>query len=149
MFFSFCSPRSWKVAGIFPGDLVVDFARNTDAARLGDAFQTRRDIDSITVDSGFVVNDIALVDTDPESHSARLFDVGVALRHGLVDGDRALDGVHYAAELSKDSVACRVDDTATVVSNDREDCGLVPLEITNGGPLVSAHQRAIAGNVSS
>src|SRR5262249_1560702 len=44
-------------------------------------------------------------------------------------------------------VASRVDDTATVASNDREDYGLVPLEITNGGSLVGAHERAIAGYV--
>src|SRR5262245_758108 len=84
---------------------------------------------------------VGRVDADPEPHSARLINVGVALRHGLLDGDRALDGVHDAAELGEDN------DTATVVSNHREDDCLVRFEITNSGTLVSAHERAIAGDV--
>src|SRR5262244_192300 len=58
-------------------------------------------------------------------------------------------GVHDTAELSEDPVACRVDDPTAVVSNHREDNGLVLFEITNGGSLVSAHERAIAGDVGS
>jgi hypothetical protein len=93
--------------------------------------------------------DITLVDADPELHSARIFDLEVALRHGLLDSDCARDGVHDAAKLSEDPVACRVDDTATVFPNHREDDCLVPFEITNGGSLVSAHECAIAGDVGS
>src|SRR6516162_3748642 len=73
----------------------------------------------------------------------------VALRHGLLDGDRALDGVHDAAELGEDSVACRVDDAATVFPNHREDDCLVRIEIADGSSLVSAHERAIAGDIGS
>src|SRR5262249_47542245 len=58
-------------------------------------------------------------------------------------------GVHDTAELSEDPVACRVDDPTAVVSNHREDNGLVLFEITNGGSLVSAHERGIAGDVGS
>jgi hypothetical protein len=130
-------------------NLIVDLRRNADAARFGDAFQTRGDIHPIAVNSDFVVNDIALIDTSPEQHSTRFFDFGIALRHSLLDGNRALDGIHHAAELGEDSVASRVDDTATVVPNDREDYGLVRFEITNGGSLVSAHERALAGDVGS
>src|SRR5262249_29791949 len=68
-------------SGNLPGDLVVDLARNTDPTRLGNALQTRGDVHPIAVDSGFIMDDIALIDTDPESHSARLVDVGVALCH--------------------------------------------------------------------
>src|SRR5262249_8459377 len=90
---------------------------------------------------------VGRVDADPEPHSARLINVGVSLRHGLLDGDRALDGVHDAAELGEDSVACRVNDTATMVSSHREEDCLVRFEITNSGTLVSADERAIAGDV--
>src|SRR5262249_33686154 len=114
-----------------------------------DALQTRGNIYPISVDSGFVMDDIALVDTDPEPHSARLVDLGSALRHGLLDGDRAFNGIHDAAKLGENPVACPVAHTATVVANDRQDYGLVRLEITNGGSLVSAHQRAVAGDIGS
>src|SRR5215831_3531803 len=130
-------------------NLIVDLRRNTDAARLGDALQTRRNVHAVAVDSGFVMDDVTLVDTDPELHTTRVFDVVVALRHGLLDGNRTLHGVHDAAKLSEDPVACRIDDAATVLPNDREDDGLVPFEIANGGSLVSAHQGAIARDVRS
>src|SRR5262249_39602589 len=85
--------------------------------------------------------------SDPEPHSARLVDVGVAFCHDPLDSDSALYSVHDAAELGEDSVACRVDDTTTVVSNHREDDGLVRFEIANGRSLVSADECAIAGVV--
>src|SRR5262245_14479411 len=83
----------------------------------GTAMLSKRAVDMhpIAVDTGFVMDDLALVDSDPVPYSARLFDLGVALRHGPLNGDRALHGVHDAAELSKDPVARRVDDTTTVL----------------------------------
>src|SRR5262252_8112578 len=127
----------------------MDLARNTDPARLGDALQTRSDIHPIAVDSGFIMDDIALVDTDPELNSARLFDLGIALPHGRLDCERAFDGVHDTPKLSQDPVACRINDPAPVLPNHREDDCLVLFEITNGGSLVSAHERAIAGDIGS
>jgi hypothetical protein len=109
-----------------------------DPARLGDALQPRSDIHPVAVDSGFVMDDIALVDTDPELNSARLFDLSIALPHSRLDRDRAFDGVHDTPKLSEDPVACRIDDPATVLPNHREDDCLVRFEITNGGSLVSA-----------
>src|SRR5215475_2235674 len=92
MFFNWCVPRSWQATFILPGNLIVNFRRNTDAARHGDALQTCGDIHPIAVDTGFVMDDLALVDSDPVPYSARLFDLGVALGHGPLDGDRALHG---------------------------------------------------------
>ena len=97
-----------------PGNLIVNFRRNTDPVRLGDAFQTRSDIDPVAVDSGFVMDDIALVDTDPELNLSRPFDL--ALPRSRLDCDRAFDGVHDTPKLSEDPVARRIDDPATRAS---------------------------------
>src|SRR5262245_24984858 len=112
MFFNWCVRRSWQDTFTLPA---ISSRRNIDAARLGDALQTCGDTHPIAVDTGFVMDDVALVDSDPVPYSASLFDLCVALRHGPLDGDRALHGVHDAAELSEDPVARRVDDTTTVL----------------------------------
>src|SRR5215475_449795 len=130
-------------------NLFVDFRRNTDATWLGHALQTRGYIHPITVDPGFVMDDITLVDTDPELNSARLFDLGVALPHDRLDCDRAFDGVHDAPKLSQHPVACSINDPASVLPNHREDDYLVRFQITNGGCLVGTHEDAIASDIGS
>ena len=96
-----------------------------------------------------MVSVVPLVDANPELHTTRLSDLGVALCHGLLDGDRALDGVHDAIELSEDAVAGRVYDATAMLSYQGQDHSLVRFEVTNGGSLVSAHEAAIAGDIGS
>ena len=74
-------------------------------------------------------------------------DRGVALGHGLLDRDRALDRIHDAGELGEDAVAGRVDDAAAVLADHRQDDRLVRLEVADGRVFVSAHERAVAGDV--
>src|SRR5262249_34887217 len=66
-----------------------------------------------------------------------------------LDSDRALDGVHNAGELGQDTVASRINNAALMLADHGKDDGLMRFEITNGDPLVSAHQRTLAGDVGS
>ena len=147
MFLSCCAPRSVKVSGSFFAPVRTQLARDADAARLGDALQACGDVDAVAVDARLVVDDIAEVDADAELHPTICFDGGVALGHRLLDGDRALDRVHDAGELGEDAVAGRVDDAAAVLGDHRQHDRLMRLEVADGTRLVSAHQRAVAGDV--
>jgi hypothetical protein len=51
-------------------DLIVNSAGDADAARLGEAFQPRRDVDSVTVNLLALPHHVAEVDADSEFHPA-------------------------------------------------------------------------------
>jgi hypothetical protein len=55
----------------------MDGTGDTDATRLGEAFQTGRNIDAIAVDLDAVDDDVAEIDTDAELHPAVGREVGV------------------------------------------------------------------------
>jgi hypothetical protein len=93
------------------------------------------------------MDDIAEVDADAELHAARGVYVGVALSHGLLDGKRALDGVHDAYELGEDAVADDINDAPAVLSDHRENDRLMALEIADSHLFVCAHEGAVAGDV--
>ena len=91
---------------------------------------------------------VAHVDANAEVDALVWWQAGVCFGESSLRLHRALHGIHGAAELRKDTVACRVRDAASVVRN-----GLVedrtalsePLERPN---LISAHEAAIAFHVS-
>src|SRR5258706_1153361 len=62
-------------------DLIAHGARNTDAARLGEHFQPRRDVDAVAQDVVFLNDHVAQIDADAELHPPRRRDVGVASCH--------------------------------------------------------------------
>ncbi len=129
-------------------DLLVNFARDTDAAGLCDALQPGSHVDAVAVDAGFVVDHVADIDADAELHAALWLNGGIALGHLGLDGDRAFDRVHHAGEFGENAVARSVDDASCELTDHREHHRLMALEITHRARLVRAHQRAIAGDVS-
>ena len=59
------------------------------SARLGDAFEPRRDVDAIAVDVAVFDNDVAKVHTDPEGDPSVLWCPGIAASHLPLHGNRA------------------------------------------------------------
>src|SRR5215467_5126728 len=129
-------------------DLIEDRAGHADSAGLRDALKAGGDIDTVAVDAGFVVNDVAQVDADPELHAPRLGHSVVPLRHDRLDLERALGGAAHARELGHNAVPCGVDDASAVTSDERQHHDLVPLEIVHRRRLVLAHEAAVPCNVS-
>src|SRR5207302_591347 len=62
-----------------PADLLVNFARDTDAAVLCDALQPGSHVDAVAVNADFIVDHVADIDADSESHPAIWLNGGIAL----------------------------------------------------------------------
>src|SRR5262249_1729576 len=133
----------------FAAHLVVDFAGDADATGLGDPLKPGRNVDAVAGDTGLGVSHVAEVEPDPGLHGACGLDPGIGFGHNPLDGERALDCVHDALELSQDAIAGGVDDAPAALSDHWEEDGLVSFQIANGGFLVSAHERAIASDIGS
>ena len=110
---------SWGCAQITHGEieprlhLPIRIFRKTDRTRLGDAFQSRRDIDAVAHQVAVaLLNNIAQMDADTELDATLRRKTGVALDHPVLHLDGAADGVDNAAELNEDAVSGPVDDTA-------------------------------------
>ena len=71
------------------------------------------DVDSVTVDSGVVVDHVAQIDADAKPHAAMLGHALVALGHHGLDLDRALGRGDDAGKFSQNAVAGGVDDPPT------------------------------------
>lgn len=95
-------------------NLVKDVARHADAARLGQPFQARRDVDPIAIDVITFDDDVTDVDTDTEGDPPIFGHVGVAFGYGPLDIDGEVDGSHDAAELHQSAVADQFDDAPVV-----------------------------------
>ena len=111
------------LAGILEGeveptaDIVTHRARNSDAARLGDALDARGDIDSIAVNVVVLDNDVAEIDADAEFDAPVLGHIGIPLAHFPLDFGGAGDRVHHARKLDQHAVAGKFSDAALVLGN--------------------------------
>jgi hypothetical protein len=54
----------------FVADLIVHSAGKADAARIGEAFEARGDVDAVAVDLGALGHYVAEIDADAEFHPA-------------------------------------------------------------------------------
>src|SRR5688572_2490854 len=62
-------------------DFVAHFRRDANASRLRDVLEARGDIDAVTVDACFVVENIADIDADAKLHPSMFGHVTISLRH--------------------------------------------------------------------
>ena len=86
--------------------LAIGVFGKADTARLGDAFQTRGDIDAVAHQVAVALLDhIAEMDADAELDAALGRKAGVALDHAVLYLDGAAHSVDNAAELNETSVA--------------------------------------------
>src|SRR6202030_2698912 len=101
---------------IEPGlDLPIGVLGEADRARVGDAFQPRRNVDAIAHRVAVVLlHDVAKVHADAEFDSPVLRHAGVALRHRVLNFDRAPHRVDHATELDDRAVARPLDHPALV-----------------------------------
>jgi hypothetical protein len=95
-------------------DLIVDGIGNEHATRLRQRFQPRRDVDPVTIDTGFVVDHVSEIDPDAEQHAATVSHALVALGHDRLDCHRALGGADDAGKFSHHAVAGSIDDPPPV-----------------------------------
>ena len=117
------------------------------AARFSEPFQPRGDVDAVAVNPGLVVNDVPEVDADAEQHQAMLGHLLVSRRHDALDLGRACGRANHAGELGEDAVARSIDDAAAVPAHQRQDHGLVALEVAERSGLVLAHESAVTRDV--
>src|SRR5215472_7303249 len=108
------------LADVFEGEIetarrvLLDAGRHADAARLGQAFEARCDIDPVAEDVAVLDDDIALVDTDAELDAAVWRQRGVAFGQGCLHFGRASESVNDAGKLDQQPVAGGLDDAAPV-----------------------------------
>lgn len=113
------------VAGIFKDcvDLAAHLSesviRYANAAGLGDAFQSRRNVDAVAENIAFLDDDVADVNADADFNTLVGGDVGIALRHSTLRLDRTSGGIHGAAEFEQYSIAGALDDAAVVFGDCR------------------------------
>ena len=115
MFLSWVEPRSLTARS--SRDLTCQYASlgQTDGAGLGNAFQSRGDIDAIAHQIAVALLDhVAEMDADAELDAALGRKAGVALDHTVLHLDGAAHGVDYAAELNDGSIAGALDHAAIV-----------------------------------
>ena len=92
--------------------LVPGRARDHDPADVGNAFESRGDIDPIAIDVVAVGHDVAEIDSNAQWEA-----VGIA----LLDVDRAGDGVDHAGELDQHPVAHELEQAPAMLRQRRLD----------------------------
>jgi hypothetical protein len=109
--------------------------------------QSRDDVHPFSEKVSVVENNVANVHSDTEADAALWCEAGVRFGQSSLGVDRALHGVHSAAEFRKDTVARRVRYTAPVFPyepvEDRAPLG----QALERADLISAHETTIALNI--
>ena len=132
-----------------PLDLPIGVLGQTDRAGLGDAFQSRGDIDAVAHQVAVgLLDDVAEMDADAELDAALGRHAGVALDHAVLHFDRAAHRVDDAAELDEAAVAGALDDAPVM----RGDGGIDQIAAQRPQPrqraiLVRAREPAVADDV--
>ena len=94
--------------------LVVDIARNQNAARLSERLQPCRDVDAVAIDIVAVADDVADINTDTELNAALGWHLGVTLGHTALDFDGAAHSIDNTDEFHQHPVAGGLDDPAAM-----------------------------------
>jgi hypothetical protein len=137
-----------KAEGDLVLDLVVNIAGDANAAGLGKALETGRDVDAIPIDVVVLDDNVSDVDPEPEPELLLLRELAISLGDPFLDIDRALDRIDRARELGEYPIAGRLDDTSMVLSKRAFDqCGPKLLETGVRALLVHLHEPAITDHV--
>ena len=105
-----------------PLHLAIGVLGKTDRARLGDAFQSRGDVDPVAHQIAVgLLDDVAEMNADAELDAALGRHAGVALDHAVLHFDGAAHGVDHAAELDEAAVAGALDDAPVMCGDGRVD----------------------------
>jgi len=122
--------------------MVVNAARDADAARLGQPLETHRDIDAIAEDVAVLHHDIADIDADAKPHTALFAKGPVGLGKITPDLNGALYGSNDAGNSAR-TPSPAVPQILPVLRDDRVGDGSMGRERRQRVFLVDAHQAAI------
>ena len=128
-------------------ELVVDVARDADAAGLGQLLHPIGDIHAVAEEVAALYHDVADIDADAELQPLVLGHRLVAPGDLLLDLDRAQARLHGARELGDDAVAGAVEDAPAMGRHQPVDDLTMRPQGVERSLLVSPHQPAVAGDV--
>ena len=123
--------------------MVVDAARDADAAGLGQPLETHGNIDAVAEDVAVLHHDIADIDADAKPHAALFAEGQVGLRKITLDLNGALYGGKDAGEFGENAVTGRAADPAAVLRDNRVGDGSMGRKRRQRAFFVDAHQAAI------
>ena len=132
-----------------PLHLTIGVLGETDRAGLGDALQSRGDIDAVAHQIAVgLLDDVAEMDADAKLDAALRRHAGIALDHAVLHLDRAAHRVDHAAELDDAAVAGALDDAAVM----RGDGGIDEIaaeapQPRQGAILVRRREPAVADDI--
>ena len=128
-------------------DLIVCRAREANVARTRKSLQACSDIDAVTEEVAALDHDIADMDADAEVNATVGRRPFVSFCQRSLCFDRALNGIHRAAELRQHTVPSGIGDPAAMRGNQAVKDGPALCQIPQGPDLVGAHQAAIAFDI--
>ena len=129
------------------GHRLVHRARHADAARIGDAFQPRGDVDSVAEEIGAALDHVADGDADAELQAAAWRVGAVAGAQRFLDVDGGAHRLHGAVERAHDGVAGRVEDAAAVALDEVVEHLAMRGEAAQRLLLVLGDETRVAGDV--
>jgi hypothetical protein len=124
-------------------DLVTHRTRDAHTPTFGKPLDARSDIDSVSVNSVTLDNDLAEIDPDSEVHAAVHRQIGVSRIEFLLDTDRALDGIHNAGKLREKTIPSGVHHAPAMLADEHGHRLPIVCEHFNGRDVVYAHQAAV------
>lgn len=119
--------------------MVVNAARDADAAGLSETLESRRYVDTVTEDVPVLHHHIADIDADAKPHTALFAEGLVCLGKITLNLDRALYGGKDAGKFGKNAITRCAADSAAMLRNERVGDGSVGRERRQRGFLVDAH----------
>jgi hypothetical protein len=130
-------------------DLTIGVLGKADRARLGDALQSRGDVDAVAHEVAVALfDDVAQMNADAEVDALVRGHARVADGHGVLDFDCAAHRVDHTAEFDDEPVAGALDDAAVVHDDGRIDqIAAQPPQARKGSVLVGAGEPAIPDDI--
>ena len=128
-------------------DLVVDDPRDIDAARLGQRFEPRRDIDAVAENIAALDDDVAEIDADPQGDAPLGRQGLVLLDDRIAQGRRAARCLDDALELAERQIAGLLEQVAAIFADQRlDDFGQHAAQLGDPVGLVAGQQPSVAGD---
>ena len=127
--------------------MIVYGGRDADAAGRGQRLKTRRDIDPVTQQVIALDHHVAQVHADPEAHTPRLLQFGVALFEIPLELDRTAHCLNRASEFGDHAVTGTAEHAAIVLGDQPADSLAVALKRAGGCFFIRAHHPAVADDI--
>ncbi|KSV68923.1 hypothetical protein N185_29105 [Sinorhizobium sp. GW3] len=124
-------------------------SRYTDAAGIGQAFKPSGDVDPIPEDIAVSHQNIADVDPDAEVHLVFVGKRPVGTPHGLLDGDRTVEGMHNRWEFRQHAVPRGPEDLSMSTFNKAVDDSTMRCQGRQSLLFVGIHQPRVTFDIRS